>query len=419
MHVRSRVFAAIGVIALGGLGNVIAQTDFAAPSTARQARGPRQHSGPTTVVVAKSTATFGDPIPGLSATQLAEFAEGRNDFQDVDNAASGLGPVFNNVSCVACHSAPAIGGGSVILETRFGRLDNGSFDPLTQFGGSLLQDNAIDPHAKETLPPAANIVAKRMTTPLFGAGLIEAIPDATIMQNANPHGLDRITGRVSVVQDVVTGQTRVGRFGWKAQQATLLAFAGDAYLNEIGITSRLFPTENAPNGSAALLAEYDLVADPEDTVDPATGKADIDHFADFMRVLAPPPTVNLTATARNGKDIFDKLGCDSCHIPAMSTGPSTIAVLDRKSVPLYSDLLLHNMGSLGDGIAQGTARPKEMRTAPLWGLRVRGLFLHDGRAGTVDAAIRMHDGEADHARDRYNKLDPRDQRQLLEFLNSI
>jgi len=138
-----------------------------------------------------------------------------------------------------------------------------------------------------------------------------------------------------------------------------------------------------------------------------------------MRLVAPPPRVNLTATARNGKDIFDKLGCDSCHIPTVFTGPSTIAALDRKPVVLYSDLLLHNMGSLGDGIAQGTARPKEMRTAPLWGLRVRGLFLHDGRAGTVDAAIRMHDGEADHVRDRYNKLDPRDQRQLLEFLNSI
>jgi CxxC motif-containing protein (DUF1111 family) len=417
---RSRVFAALGLIALGGLGNVIAQTEFLTPSSNRHMRAPRSHPQPPPVVVPKDRPDFGDPLAGLTADELADFAEGLEDFQEVDDAASGLGPVFNNVSCVACHSTPVAGGASDIVETRFGHLDrNGKFDPLAALGGSLMQDFAIDPAAQESVPAQANIVAKRLTTPLFGAGLIEAIPDATIMRNADAQRSSAISGRVSVVQDVATGETRVGRFGWKAQQATLLAFAGDAYLNEIGITSRLFPQENAPRGDVALLAQFDLVADPEDTVDPATGKADIDHFADYMRTLAPPPTVPPTQSSRNGRDLFAQIGCDGCHIPAMTTGASPIRALDHKTVPLYSDLLLHDMGSLGDGIAQGTARPAEMRTPPLWGLRARGPFLHDGRATTVDAAIRMHDGEADHARDRYARLNGGQQRQLLDFLNSI
>ena len=259
----------------------------------------------------------------------------------------------------------------------------------------------------------------RLTTPLFGAGLIEAIPDSAIMQNASSRRPDGISGRPSVVHDVATGDTRIGRFGWKAQQATLLAFAGDAYLNEIGITSRLFPLENAPNGNYALLAKYDLVADPEDAVDPATGKADIDHFADFMRLLAPPPALTLTSSARGGRDLFSQIGCDGCHIPSMTTGPSNIRMLDRKTVPLYSDLLVHDMGSLGDGIAQGTAGPREMRTAPLWGLRVRGPFLHDGRAASVAAQFTFTMARRRAHVIVIDRLTANQQRQLLEFLNSI
>src|SRR5262249_30653002 len=259
----------------------------------------------------------------------------------------------------------------------------------------------------------------RMTTPLFGAGLIEAIPDADIIRRANAAKPQGISGRVSLVTDVATGQTRVGRFGWKAQQATLLAFAGDAYLNEMGITNRLFPHENAPNGNAALLAQYDLVADPEDEVDPATGKSDIDKFADFMRLLAPPPQLPLTRNAQAGKTTFTDIGCDGCHTPVMTTAPSSVHALDRKQVALFSDLLLHDMGALGDGIMQGTAGPREMKTAPLCGLRMRTQYLHDGRAANVDSAIRMHDGEAATVRDRYNKLKAGEQQALLEYLGSI
>ncbi len=412
---RTRIGVVIAAAALATFGDGIAHSDLLQNRTAD---GSPQ-ALPDTSANPRPGATFGDPLPGLSAAQLADFAAGLDEFQDVDTPESGLGPIFNNVSCVACHSAQAPGGASAILETRFGRVVNGQFDPLTALGGSLLQDFAIDPAAQEVIPPEANVVAKRLTTPLFGAGLIEAIPDSAILANARARQPDGISGRVSMVTDVASGQARVGRFGWKAQQATLLAFAGDAYVNEMGITNRLFPQENAPNGNAALLALYDKVGDPEDVVDPATGKADIDRFADFMRMLAPPPTLALTPAAKSGKNLFTQLACNACHVPNMGTGPSPVAALDRKAVPLYSDLLLHDMGALGDGIAQGTATQTEMRTAPLWGLRARGPYLHDGRATTVDAAIGFHDGEAAAARNRYNLLSATQKQQVLEFLGSI
>jgi CxxC motif-containing protein (DUF1111 family) len=361
---------------------------------------------------------MGGPISGLTGIQSNAFAEGRDEFEGTDDAASGLGPVFNNDSCVSCHSQPSTGGGSSIVETRFGRMQNGKFDPLTEKGGSLLQDKAIDPIAQETRPPQANVVAKRKTTPLFGVGLIEAVPDATLA-NASQSKPDGVSGRAATIQDVASGATRVGRFGWKAQQATLLAFAGDAYLNEMGITNRFFPTENAPNGNPGLLQQYDNVVDPEDKVDPATGRSDIDMFADFMRMLAPPQQLRQSQSARAGAKVFSDIGCQHCHTPSMTTGSSDIAALDHKSVPLFSDLLLHDMGSLGDGIAQADANPSEMKTAPLWGLRVRAPYLHDGRAATVDAAIRAHDGEGAAARDRFTGLSPDVQSQLVDYLNTL
>ena len=366
-----------------------------------------------------SVSNFGDPLPGLTAEQLAAFEEGLEDFQEVDTPESGLGPIFNGVSCVACHSVPAIGGSSATNEFRFGRLVNGRFDPLTELGGSLLQQFATDPACQEVIPAQANVVAQRQTTPLFGLGLIEAIPDTTLIQLAQSRKPDGVTGRISVVQDVPSGEKRVGRFGWKAQQATLLAFSGDAYLNEVGITSRLFPQENAPNGDASMLDLFDHMIDPEDTEDAESGKADIDVFTDFMRFLAPPPQVPFTASAGAGQNIFNQIGCAVCHTPTLRTGASPIAALNNKTARLYSDLLLHNMGSLGDGIAQGAADPREMKTAPLWGLRASAPYLHDGRALSIEAAIRGHDGEGKPARDRFLRLNTTQRRQLLEFLKSI
>jgi CxxC motif-containing protein (DUF1111 family) len=221
------------------------------------------------------------------------------------------------------------------------------------------------------------------------------------------------------VSDPINGGTHVGRFGWKAQHSSLLVFAGDAYLNEMGITSRLFPTENAPNGDAALLAQFDKVADPEDQVDATTGKGDIDVAADFMRLLAPPPVRPPTAAANQGRVLFQQIGCAQCHTPTLNTAPNAIAALSMKVVPLYSDLLLHDMGTLGDGIVQGNAGPNEMRTPPLWGLRVSAPYLHDGRARNVDEAIRQHEGQGANARDRYTKLQLKQRAQLLAFLQTL
>lgn len=362
---------------------------------------------------------FGDPLPGLTGQQLDAFAEGKDEFTDIETVQDGLGPIFNRNSCAACHAVPAIGGSSDIFVTRFGRASGQTFDPLTSLGGSLLQSMAINPIALEHVPSQANVTAHRQSTPLFGLGLVEAIPDATILRGVRTVAADGVAGRASMVVDVASGRTRVGRFGWKAQQATLLAFAGDAYLNEMGITNRLFPNENAPNGNTTLLARLDTVRDPEDVVDRSTGKAGIDRLADFMRFLGPPPSQGMNVSRTFGAKIFLDTGCASCHTPMMTTGTSTISALNSKSVWLYSDLLLHDMGTLADGIGQAPASPKEMKTAPLWGLRESGPYLHDGRAPDIDTAIKEHDGEARHSKNKYLNLE-HDQKQLLiEFLNSI
>jgi CxxC motif-containing protein (DUF1111 family) len=263
------------------------------------------------------------------------------------------------------------------------------------------------------------VVAQRNSTALFGLGLVEAIPDDEITRNVRRRAVDGVLGKLSMVADAATGKTLIGRFGWKAQQATLLSFAGDAYLNEMGITNRLFPVENAPNGNTQLLAQYDTVVDPEDIVDPTTGRGDIDRVADFMRWLGAPPRLPLNASAVGGRMIFQNLGCAMCHVPVMFTGPNKAAALRNQEVWLYSDLLLHDMGSLGDGIAQGTADVRDMKTAPLWGLRASAPYLHDGRAATVDEAIKAHDGEGKASKDRYLKLTKQQVQQLLDFLQTI
>jgi CxxC motif-containing protein (DUF1111 family) len=350
---------------------------------------------------------------------LAAWNAGLAQFLTVENVASGLGPIFNDVSCVACHSNPAPGGSSQKFVTRFGRTTNGVFDPLESLGGSLLQAKAIDPAVQEFIPPQANTIAHRQTPQLFGLGLIEAIPDTTIQSLALRPSVDGITGRAAIVTDVVSGLQRVGRFGMKAQHATILSFSSDAYLNEMGITNPYFPTENAPNGNTALLALYSTVSEPNDTADPVTGRSDVNALADFQQLLAPVQPLPLNEQTAAGQRVFSNIGCAYCHIPQLNTGMSPIAALSNKPVGLYSDLLLHDMGTLGDGIAQAAARATEFRTPPLWGLRLRHTYLHDGRAPTLDGAIRAHVGQGQAANTRYSVLSAADQQALLAFLGSL
>ena len=366
---------------------------------------------------------FGSPLPGITPQEFERFRVGREDFLEVEEAEEGLGPTFNGRSCGECHNIPAVGGSGTILEFRAGRRDaDGNFDPLP--GGSLFQLFSIPPHnCQEEIPAEANVVGPRKSIPLFGAGLVDAIPDQTLTALADPNDDDGdgISGRVHWVLDAASGSTRAGRFGWKAQQATLLSFCAEAYLEEMGITNELFPQENAPNGDAERLEQclpIRRVRRIEDVPDPFTGLRGIDNFEAFARLLAPPPRGEITDAARRGEQVFAEIGCAACHVPVLATGASANPVFDRRPAALYSDLLLHDIGT-GDGIEQGDALGEEIRTPALWGLRVRRGLLHDGSAATTEEAILRHAQEASASRRSYLELSEPDAGALLEFLDSL
>jgi CxxC motif-containing protein (DUF1111 family) len=396
---------------------------------------------PVAPTVARSTGRgqYGNALEGLTMDQRRLFRDGRDAFQETEDAADGLGPIFNDNSCVACHFAPAVGGSSGITETRAAHVAGALYTELP--GGSLFQSNATSPSCAEQVPPDANVIAKRQTQPLFGLGLIEAIPEGQIEAYAAEQARNHPdqAGRVHRVQDPAGGGSRVGRFGWKAQQATLLAFSGDAYVNEMGITNRFFQTENAPNGDVARLARCDSVGDPEDA------DGDVVAFANFMRLLAPPPA---DADSEHGRDhagdhggrgwwgfgrsadrdhgashpsgggeLFEKVGCAVCHRGGF-TAQSPIEAIDGKTVDAYSDFLLHDVGT-GDGIIQGDAQGTEFRTPPLWGITDSAPYLHDGSAPTIREAIRRHANQGASARDAFQRLSYPEQRALLDFLDSI
>jgi len=369
--------------------------------------------------------SFGDPIPGLSADENARFLAGRDTFEEVETVDQGVGPVFNATSCAACHGSPATGGGrasggtTTLLETRFGTITNGAFDPLANLGGSLIQTTGIGPFGScnfvgETVPQTATIVTQRRTTSLFGLGLVDAVPDQFFVnlaaaQQADPDG---VRGSVSMVDNLITGVPSVGKFGWKDQVPSRAQFAGDAYLNEMGVTSPLFPNENCPQGDCSLLA-CDPVPDPEDD------GTDLTAFADFMTMLGPPPRDKITGQVRNGEDVFNEIRCSACHVATLTSGNSPVQALSNVTFHPYSDFLLHDMGALGDGIVQGQASGRQMRTAPLWGLRTTERFLHDGRATTLEDAILAHDGEAVASRNRFSGLTQGSKNKLLAFLQSL
>ena len=366
----------------------------------------------------------GDPLPGITAREFDAFRVGLNAFTGVETVDEGLGPAFNGTSCGACHSVPAIGGISPMAEVRAGHRDaDGTFRALDAAGNTLFHTFSLPNHVcQPVLPPDANVIARRMPIPLFGAGLIEAIPDDTLLALADPldRNRDGSAGRASVVIDAATGERRVGRFGWKAQVATLLTFSGDAYRNEMGITNDVFPSELAYGIHPDRMKACDVSPDPEDKPDPVTGLRDIDHFTAFMKFLAPVARGPIDDAVRDGERVFAAIGCAACHVPALTTGTSANPLFDRRTVPLYSDLLLHRIGT-GDGIKQSdsTASPDEMRTPALWGLRVRRPLLHDGSAATIEDAIARHAGEAQIAREGFIRLDERTRASLLAFLQSL
>jgi CxxC motif-containing protein (DUF1111 family) len=359
----------------------------------------------------------------------AEFDAAREVFAEQESIAEGLGPVYNAQSCGECHQNPVTGGVSQITEVRAGRLN--AFNRFIDHpGGSLIHSRAIDATAQEHILPGHDVRTLRTSLNTLGDGFVEAIANSTLLAIAQRQ--PTLSGGVIAGQainvpvgEAGAGVLRVGRFGWKDQHASLLSFAADAYLNEMGITSPLQPVENTTNGRS--VAPYDKVADPEDDGD------DVEAFAQFMRsTMAPARDPDLAATqeAQRGEHVFTAIGCNICHVTSITTAPAGTpinggellvpAALGNKTIHPFSDFLLHDIGT-GDGIVQngGQGTANKLRTAPLWGLRTHDRFMHDAASLTLINAILRHDGEASVTRSRFRSLFSSDQDALLTFLSSL
>jgi CxxC motif-containing protein (DUF1111 family) len=406
---------------------------------------------------------FDNKTNGLAddATHSADQAK----FDEIEQISDGLGPLYNAQSCRECHQNPTSGGSSQVSELRVGHRgpDRKFVNPDIPIargteiikGRSLVNDRAICPNAafpsteiQERVPDSEKIRTFRVSLNLLGDGFVEAVTDQTFVDLAAEQcrkSQKKICGQVLYVPVVeAPGQTAVGRFGWKDQHASLLSFSADAYLNEMGITNRLQPDE--------VTNLCNTASEPNDT--PGTdGLSDIDHFARFIRATeAPARDAQLaqTTSARHGAELFNKVGCDICHIQTLTTasvgakvdgGAFTIPPpLAEKQFHPYGDFLLHNVGT-GDGIVQSMTEhygknmyritwknlsipefnntADKIRTAPLWGVRLHSRLMHDGASVTLLDAILRHHGEAEHVTEKFEKLKPADKEALLEFLRSL
>ena len=474
----------LGRIARKSFGGIVSVALTTCVCTLGQTR-----SAPVDPGVRGGPAGAGAPLNGLTADETAFFQDGQARFAEIEvvanGANNGLGPRFNSNQCFSCHSQPAGGGSSPaknplpdvahlngakntvpwfivqngpIREARFkksnGAADGEVHDLFVVTGRSDAPGCNI---AQFDFLPAgnpltgqggnANIIF-RIPTPVFGAGLIEAIPDSAILANMHAdvslksalgisgHANAHLSGNANLSANDGT----ITRFGWKAQNKSLLMFAGEAYNVEMGISNQLFPQERDETPGCLFDAT------PDDTLNFTTTRAptgnssgisnpavvsDIEAFANFMRMLAPPTPAPATPATENGRAAFAKIGCAHCHTPSFTTGamiasgsstrPS--AALSHQTAKLYSDLLVHHMGKgLADGITQGGAGPDEFRTAPLWGVGQRVFFLHDGRTSNLVNAIRDHKSpgsEANKVVEHFNKLSTQEQQEIIDFLRSL
>ena len=386
-------------------------------------------------------------------------------FDEVEQLSDGLGPLYNAQSCRECHQSPVSGGASQVSELRVGHQGpEGHFRnpeiPIAHgaeiiSGRSLVNDRAICPSAafpdteiQERVPETETIRTFRLSLNLLGDGFVEAVADQTLIDLAEQQCKStqrKICGQVLQVPIVeAPGQMSVGRFGWKDQHASLLSFSGDAYLNEMGITNRLQPDEVTKLCNSA--------AEPNDTPGP-DGLSDIDHFARFIRATKAPARDSAlagSAVAKKGNGLFDKIGCATCHVETLTTAPAgtkinggTFAIpaaLGSITFHPYGDFLMHDVGT-GDGILQATREHygnkvfqvmseylskqnfegsrHKIRTAPLWGLRLRPRLMHDGATLTLRDAILRHRGEASHVSHQFEELNREDQEAIIEFLKSL
>jgi CxxC motif-containing protein (DUF1111 family) len=387
-----------------------------------------------------ATPIFNDQHGAVSNgfTDNTTFSGDEGNFMEADDINQGLGPIYNARACSDCHATPNVGGTSQIAELRVGHQDAfGNFVNPTIFindgansvpNRSLINQRAICDIAQERVPGAENIRALRATTNALGDGFVESIDSNTlfqIAQNQPSQSGGFIAGTfIQVPVAESGGRVRGGRFGWKNQQASLLSFASDAYLNEQGITNRFNATDNT--------TVCKTTADPEDTTGP-DGLQDIDHFARFMRATqAPPRDTALAATsdAQTGANLFNQIGCAICHVPSITTAPAGTVInqgaftvppaLGGKTIHPYSDFLLHDVGT-GDGIVQngGQGTANMMRTPPLWGVRTHFALMHDLLTFTRNEAILRHGGEATAVINNYRNLSTTQKNQLITFLQSL
>lgn len=367
---------------------------------------------------------FDAPFEGLSFAFNAQFARGDENFEKTFSIEEGLGPIFNNVGCESCHP----GDGRGTIHEVFFRVSRGR-DPALELGGPQIQDRSIPGVPAERVPPGVD-VSPRLPPPVFGVGLIEAIPVETILANADPDDLDGdgISGRPNWVEakpyvpitEIGGGPGKqLGRFGRKASVSSLLEQVVEAYHQDIGITSPFVPIENGHPQHGGPIG--DTVPDPE------ISAATVLDTTMYVRLLAPPARGPRTPEVERGEVLFEEIGCAKCHVPTMRTGDHIVPQLRNVEVPLYSDLLLHDMGpELADYRPDGEATGTEWRTAPLWGLRlveefINGVpyYLHDGRTSDLTEAILLHGGEAERVRERFRSLSETDRAAILAFLKSL
>jgi CxxC motif-containing protein (DUF1111 family) len=364
--------------------------------------------------------TITEPLP------LRSFNDNRFIFEEVEHVGDGLGPTHNGTSCAECHQSVVTGGSSQITEQRTGRLVNGEF--FDSLGGTLIHSRATHPDIVEQVYWADNVRTFRLSTNTLGNGFVECIANETLLaiRDRQPAALRGTAVLVPVLE--AQRKARIGRFGWKSQHASLVSFAADAYLNEMGITSPLFPQENTSSGR---WVGYGSVYDPLD--EPEDDGVDIIAFADFMRSTKAPSRGKIDDDVRAGEALFAQIGCAICHTSTIVTAPPGTRInggaftvheaLGSKLIHPYSDFLLHDVGT-GDGIpvlptAEYAATAKQMRTAPLWGLRTRNRFMHDGLTFTLQEAIKRHAGQAAGVTAKYNALSQTQRNQLLKFLGSL
>ncbi len=416
------IFAVAAAMYVAALGNSVEGSDpvfTEAPASFRL-----ESNGFAAEFCSRQSDLVRSPNSPLIPPDECDFQAALEEFTGPEGIADGVGPVFNAAGCGECHSVPAIGGFSQIVEKRAGTWDGFRF--LDHPGGSLIHDRALDPSIQErVMGDHFNVIAFRATISTFGDGFVEAIDNKTLAAIAanQPSSVRGQVIQVPILE--APGQTATGRFGWKNQHASLVSFSADAYLNEMGITSPLQPVENTSNGEDIAL--HDTVPEPDDE------GVDVELFALFMRSLKAPPVDRARANtfnARAGRQLFENIGCETCHKSTVTTAPPGTPVnggalkvtgaLGNKIIHPFSDFLLHDIGT-GDGIVQngGMSTRNKLRTAALWGLRTRGRFMHDGLSLSVEDAITRHSGQALSARRAFQSLRRSDRERVVDFLMSL